>query len=260
MNTILQRLIDMDAKQRLHHGFLFIGGGENATQLMGATATDFTVHLFSKEASSEIVQKKLASNNHPDFFKLDSQESDIKIEQIRELQRWLSIPPLESERKIAVIENAQHLTASCANALLKTLEEPPAYALIILKTNSASRLLPTIRSRLFSIQFPDNDKLNTDEKKEWMDDLETMLSKKTYTDKDIFSFTEQFSDKREELVFVFNTIHQTIRTRMFDSNPVQFNHLEKMFDLTLTLEQELYQNYGNISLGLDRFFMEWRAA
>jgi hypothetical protein len=260
MNTILQRLIDMDAKQRLHHGFLFIGGGEAAAQLMQLTIHDFTVHLFSKEASKELVQKKLASQNHPDFFKLDSEESDIKIEQVRELQRWLSIPPLESERKIAVIENAQHLTAACANALLKTLEEPPPYALIILKTNSASRLLPTIRSRLFSIQFPDNDRLDHEEKKEWMDDLEKMLSKKTYTDKDIFSFTEQFGDKRDELIFVFNFIHQTIRTRMFDSNPIQFNHLEKMFDLTLNLEQELYQNYGNISLGLDRFFLEWRRA
>jgi len=258
-SIILQRLIDMDAKRRLHHGFLFIGSGESASKLMQETIQEFSVHLFSKETPAELVRKKMASQNHPDFFKLDSQDADIKIEQVRELQKWLFIPPLESVKKIAVVENAQHLTAACANALLKTLEEPPAYALIILKTNSASRLLPTIRSRLFSVQFPDTDRINLDEKREWMDDLEAMLAKKNYSDKDIFTFTEQFGDKREELIFVFNFILQTIKNKMMDTNPSQFNHLEKMFDLALDMEKQLYQNYGNISLGLDRFFMEWRA-
>jgi hypothetical protein len=161
-------------------------------------------------------------------------------------------------KKIAIIENAQHLNASCSNALLKTLEEPPTYALIILQTNSASRILQTIRSRLFSIQFPDNDNLDEIEKKEWMNELETMLSKKNYSDKEMFTFTEQFSDQRESLVFFFNFVHKTIRDQMFGAESSRFNHLEKMFDLALQLEQELYQSYGNISLGLDRFFMEWR--
>ncbi len=257
-NVILQRLIDMDTKKRLHHGFLFIGSGDNATKLMQSTVMDFTTYLFSKESSKELVERKLASSNHPDFFKLNSEDGDIKIEQIRELQKWLSIPPLESQKKIAVIEHAQHLTSSCANALLKTLEEPPSFALIVLKTNSISRMLPTIRSRLFSIQFPDKGNMDAEEKKEWIDELEKMLLKNSYTDKDIFSFTEKFSDKREELIFIFNLIHITIRNLMIDSTSKQFNHLEKMFTLALDLELELYQNFGNITLGLDRFLMEWR--
>jgi hypothetical protein len=257
MNTILQRLIDMDTKNRLHHGFLFIGGGEKSTALMQTTVMDFIVYLFSKEASVDVVQRKIAGQNHPDLFKLTS-EDDIKIESIRELQKWLSLPPLESEKKIAIIENAQHLNAACSNALLKTLEEPPTYALIILQTNSASRILQTIRSRLFSVQFPETENLDDAEKKEWMDDLEAMLSKRSYSDKEMFTFTEQFSDQRENLVFFFNYVHKNIRDQMFNADATRFNRLEKMFDLALTLEQELYQSYGNISLGLDRFFLEWR--
>ena len=257
MNTILQRLVDMDAKKRLHHGFLFIGSGEKSATLMQSTVHDFIVHLFSKDASPEIVQKKLAGKNHPDFYQLSSEE-DIKIEDVRELQKWLFMPPLEASKKIAIIENAQHLNASCSNALLKTLEEPPAYALIILMTNSASRVLQTIRSRLFSIQFPETDNVDEQEQQEWMQELDAMLSKRTYSDKDIFSFTEQFSDQRENLVFFFNYIHKTIRDQMFTAEGPRFSKLEKMFDLALNLEQELYQSYGNISLGLDRFFIEWR--
>lgn len=258
MNTILQRLIDMDAKKRLHHGFLMIGSGEKSMTMIQSTIHDFTIHLLSKTAPAEIIQKKLLGQNHPDFFRLQPEDSDIKIEHIRELQKWLSLPPLESEKKIAIIENAQHLNASCSNALLKTLEEPPIYSLIILQTNSASRVLQTIRSRLFSIQFPDDEKIDDQEQKEWMTDLENMLLKKNYTDKDIFTFTEQLTDQREDLIFFFNFVHKTIRDQMFQADNVRFTKLEKMFDLALNLEQELYQNYGNISLGLDRFFMEWK--
>ncbi|MCC7459982.1 MAG: hypothetical protein IT286_01650 [Proteobacteria bacterium] len=256
MNTILQRLIDMDNKKRLHHGFLFIGT-DKSSDLIKSTVQDFVLHLFSKETPADIVEKKLAGENHPDFFKLSSEE-DIKIENVRELQKWLFLPPLEASKKIAIIENAQHLNASCSNALLKTLEEPPPYALIILQTNSASRILQTIRSRLFSVQFPDEDKIDDQEKQEWMDKLETMLAKRNYSDKEVFTFTEQFSDQRENLIFFFNFVHKTIRDQMFNADAIRFNRLEKMFDLALNLEQELYQSYGNISLGLDRFFIEWR--
>ena len=113
------------------------------------------------------------------------------------------MPPLETSKKIAIIENAQHLNASCSNALLKTLEEPPTYALIILQTNSASRILPTIRSRLFGIQFPQFEGAGEQEEKEWIPELESMLSKKNYSDKNIFSFTEKLSDKREDIFYMF---------------------------------------------------------
>lgn len=259
MNIILQRLIDMDAKKRLHHGFLFIGGSEQTNALMQQTIKDFAIHLFSAGNDDKtIIQKKIDGQNHPDYMRLSSGESEIKIEQIRELQKWLSLPPLEATKKIAIIENAQHLNASCSNALLKTLEEPPSYAMIILETNSVSRILPTIRSRLFGIQFPQADQKQEQEEHEWIGELESLLARKNYTDKDIFTFTETLSDKRDDLGQFFNIVQKYIREQMFQADSNRFNRLEKVFDLALQLEQELFQSYGNISLGLDRFFMEWR--
>lgn len=259
MNLILQRLIDMEVKNRLHHGFLFIGKNDSTSGIVRETVSGLVEHIFTKgNDHRDIILKKISNQNHPDLLRLTSEDADIKIEQIRDMQRWLSIPPLESGKKIVVIENADHLNSACSNSLLKTLEEPPSYALIILQTGSVSRILPTIRSRLFSVQFPDSDNLDTSESKEWMEDLQAMLAKKNYTDKEIFAFTEQFSDQRTELVYFFNHIHKTIRDQMATASSFQFNRLEKVFDLALDMEQQLYQNYGNISLGLDRFFMEWR--
>lgn len=263
MNSILQRLIEMDDKNRLHHGFLFVSSGESSVSLMQSTVSDFILHLFTKDFSADqkmMIEKKIGNQNHPDLFKLQATEGEIKIESIREMQRWLSIPPLETSKKIVIIDQAHHLNNACSNALLKTLEEPPSYALLILTTNSVSRILPTIRSRLFCIQFADAEKIDSEEKKEWADNLQSLLLKKTYSDKEIFMFTEQFSDQRDDLVYLFNLIHQTIRDRMLAAELSEFNKLEKMFDLALQMEGELYQNYGNISLGLDRFFIEWRNA
>lgn len=259
MNLILQRLIDMDSKNRLHHGFLFVGSSDANAGLVHETVKNLIEHIFTKQSENpEIVIRKIGNQNHPDLLRLTSEEAEIKIEQVRDMQRWLSIPPLESPKKIVIIEHADHLNSACSNSLLKTLEEPPSYALIILLTNSISRILPTIRSRLFTVQFPDADKLDMSEPKEWMEDLQSMLVKKNYTDKEIFVFTEQLSDQRNDLAYFFNHVHKTIRDQMLKASSFQFNRLEKMFDLALDLEQQLYQNYGNIPLGLDRFFIEWR--
>ncbi|MEZ4845709.1 MAG: hypothetical protein R2877_01690 [Bdellovibrionota bacterium] len=217
------------------------------------TVHDFIMHLFSKDAKSRDRPEISFRQKSSDFYQLSSEE-DIKIEE--RTQKWLFMPPLEATKKIAIIENAQHLNVSCSNAAEDSRRASSTYALIILMTNSASRVLQTIRSRLFSIQFPDMDNADEQEQQEWMQELDSMLAKRTYSDKDIFSFTEQFSDQRENLVFFFNFVHKTIRDQMFTAEAARFNKLEKMFDLALNLEQELYQSYGNISLGLDRFFME----
>jgi DNA polymerase-3 subunit delta' len=65
----------------------------------------------------------------------------------------LSMKPQSSDRRVAVINDAHRMTAEAANALLKTLEEPPAQALMLLITDSPETLLPTIRSRCQQVRF-----------------------------------------------------------------------------------------------------------
>ncbi|KAB0666689.1 DNA polymerase III subunit delta' [Oryzomonas japonica] len=97
--------------------------------------------------------RKVAADSHADIHYIEPDGQFIKIEQVRELQRDLSMRPYEAPRKACIIESAERFNPSAGNSLLKTLEEPPGNAIIILLTENAGMLLPTIRSRCQLIRF-----------------------------------------------------------------------------------------------------------
>ena len=99
--------------------------------------------------------RKIAGGNHGDIHLVEPlpDKRDISIEQLRELQRELSLRPYEAPRKACILEPAERMSVNAANSLLKTLEEPPGNALIILLTENADMLLPTIRSRCQLVRF-----------------------------------------------------------------------------------------------------------
>lgn len=92
---------------------------------------------------------------HPDFFQLDVLEDkkDINIDQVRALNKKLFETSHQGGFKVAVIEQAERLNVNAFNALLKTIEEPPAKTLIILSSYQESRLPATIHSRCRKIRF-----------------------------------------------------------------------------------------------------------
>ncbi|MFH1840966.1 MAG: hypothetical protein ABH807_02320 [Candidatus Shapirobacteria bacterium] len=83
---------------------------------------------------------------HPDFLEIIGEKS-IGIEQIKEVRRFLILKPYSAKTKIILIREAEKLTLSAQNALLKTLEEPPPNSQIILETARPEVLLPTVLSR-----------------------------------------------------------------------------------------------------------------
>lgn len=93
--------------------------------------------------------RKLRSGNHPDLILVTPEDrtAHLKIDQIREVERFLALTPIESAHKIALIGDFERATVGAANALLKTLEEPPSYAHLVLLALDADLLLPTIVSR-----------------------------------------------------------------------------------------------------------------
>lgn len=99
--------------------------------------------------------RKTDAGTHPDVIRigLEDEASEIKIAQIREAIRMLDFRPLEGTSKVFIIDPANLLNASSANALLKGLEEPPDNSYFILITNSLHALLPTVRSRCQSYAF-----------------------------------------------------------------------------------------------------------
>jgi len=84
---------------------------------------------------------------HPDILTVEPEKSSIKIGIIRDLQVALNLHPLEARYRIAIILDAHQLTDAAADALLKTLEEPPIAARLILTADTAEATIPTIVSR-----------------------------------------------------------------------------------------------------------------
>jgi len=81
-------------------------------------------------------------------------ETNVKIEHIREAQKFVSLSPVRLDKKVLIINRAHTMRDEAANAFLKTLEEPPGRALIIVLADRLDTILPTILSRCCKLYFP----------------------------------------------------------------------------------------------------------
>jgi len=97
--------------------------------------------------------RKIDKRLHPDCFFIEPDKNVIRIEQVREMQKKIIFKPLEGNKKVVIIDQAERLNLHAANCLLKTLEEPPDDTVLILVANTGAPLLPTIRSRCQIIRF-----------------------------------------------------------------------------------------------------------
>jgi len=143
---------------KIPHALLLIGPqGLGKKSFANAIAYD----LFCESKINQIACGKcgachlLKNNSHPDLKQVNlvDKKQSIGIDQIRALIEYVNLTPHSAKRKIIIIENAESMTVQASNSLLKTLEEPPPSAIIILVTNRPDRLLATIRSRCQTIEF-----------------------------------------------------------------------------------------------------------
>ena len=92
--------------------------------------------------------RKVMSGNHPDFITIDDPEKKhVPVDLVRDARADIYIQPNEADRKIYLFPRAQDMLPPSQNALLKILEEPPAYGVFLLLTDNPQKLLPTVRSR-----------------------------------------------------------------------------------------------------------------
>jgi DNA polymerase-3 subunit delta' len=147
---------------RLSHAYLFLGTegvGKETTARALAAALNCTAPQEDGDACGQCPScQRLAAGTHPDFLVVSPEEgkTQIKIEMIRELRRLTDYPPLGGGWRVVLINPAEALTAisdAAANALLKTLEEPPPQHLLVLTAKSEAELLPTIVSRCHKLTF-----------------------------------------------------------------------------------------------------------
>ncbi len=161
--TAKRKLRTALANETIGHAYLFIGEERIGKQLMAsrfAQALSCEAHTAAGTTDSCGQCRaclQITSESYPDLLIVQPEEDtanpQIKIGQVREIERHMIYRPLFSSRKICLINDADRLTASAANAFLKTLEDPPEHSLFILITGRPMKLLATVRSRCLTLRF-----------------------------------------------------------------------------------------------------------
>lgn len=153
------------------------------------------------------------SQNHPDIKIINEESDTIKINTIREMIQTVYEKPILSNKKIYIINDCDKMTKEAQNSLLKTLEEPPEYIIIILIASNTDMILSTIKSRCTKIVF---DKLKDDEIKEILNNTEfnnVEISPNMYNFFDgsigkalqILKKKEQYTDLEEFIIKIKNS-------------------------------------------------------
>jgi DNA polymerase-3 subunit delta' len=147
---------------RLAHAYLFVGPG-GVGKATTARALACALNCAQPGADGDACGtcpscRRMHAGTHPDFLVItpEKDKTQIKIEVIRELRRLTEYPPLGGGWRVVLIKPAEALTAqndAAANALLKTLEEPPPQHLLVLTARGEADLLPTIVSRCHKLAF-----------------------------------------------------------------------------------------------------------
>ncbi len=146
---VLSRDVQMNT---VHQGYIFEGNDGIGKK---TAAREFARMLLCTGENKPCGEchgcRMFQAKTHPDFFVLE--EAPVKIDAVRKMNDELFIRPLISDRKVFVVEHADEMNTEAQNAFLKSFEEPPGYAVIVLVTNSVHRLLPTILSRGTRVSF-----------------------------------------------------------------------------------------------------------
>lgn len=144
-------------ENRVSSSYIFIGSE--------GTGKKFTAMEFIKAVNCLNLNKNMEACNNchscnginkqccPDLKIVKTTKGSIKIEQIREIRKEIKLKPFRSKKKVYIIDQAEKMTLEASNCLLKTIEEPPYYAIIILICSKIDPILPTIVSRCQIINF-----------------------------------------------------------------------------------------------------------
>ncbi|MCM8556775.1 DNA polymerase III subunit delta' [Sphingomicrobium sediminis] len=166
----LKRFLDAWQSGTPHHAWLLAGpkgvgkatfATEAATRILAEAQGPMPEGEGLDVAADHPARKLLDAGSHPDFRRLQrgmnksgtALARNISVDQVRELSRLFEVTASMGDWRVIIIDSADDLEASAANALLKMLEEPPEKTIFFLVAHAPGRLLPTIRSRCRRLDF-----------------------------------------------------------------------------------------------------------
>lgn len=141
------------ASGRLSHAHLIVGPPQVGKRTLALALAQALLCPAGPPACSECDScRRVAAARHPDLLSVGFEDrrgprADLGIDQAHALQRMLALAPFEGRCRVAIIDGAERLTHEAANALLKTLEEPPPNSYLMLLSEAEENILPTMVSR-----------------------------------------------------------------------------------------------------------------
>ena len=214
-------LIKSIEQKNILHSYLFLGTSGIGKKLI---AKEFAKKVLCLEENQEDCKCKSCTCfyglNHPDFYLINEEGETIKVDTIRKLTEKVIEKPILSNKKVYIINDFDKMTEEAQNCLLKTLEEPPEFAVIILISSNENVILNTIKSRCMSIKFrniEDNELLKYAKEVIGYDEISNNLLKSFYGS---IGNAIKFKDSKEKYdkidILVSNLVKKDIIDIMLD--------------------------------------------
>lgn len=230
-------LIKSVKNENILHSYLFYGTEGIGKKLF---AIEFSKMILCESDSKPCGKCKpcieFSSNNNPDFLIIEPEGTSIKIEQIRSFQKKILEKPINGKKKIYIINDADKMTKEAQNCLLKTLEEPQAYVVIILISSNENVILPTVKSRCTKIYFNEHSK----------EDIKSFMQEKYSTTDFDESMIELCGGSIKRATDVFEKKDVLDQIKDIASNVTKFDKLK-----FLLCNEIFYSNKEDINLLLD---------
>ena len=229
LNTIIKQ-------NKFLHSYMFVGQSGIGKMLYAKEFSKRAMCLNREEICNKCKScLEFDNNNHPDFFVIEPDGNSIKIEQIRELTNKIIEKPIVSEKKIYIINNAYLMTREAQNCLLKTLEEPPEFAIIILIVENEGNILNTIKSRCTKIYFENISDI----------EMKKLLEKKYGTLDLSDNMLKSFNGSMEKATKIMEN------KEFYNKIENIFSNIEKTSRINFLNNDEIYKNKENIDEILD---------